>query len=63
MATSNRFYLSTTDKKIGGVCGGIAEYFDLDPTFVRVAFVGLAFLGAWGIILYLVFWACAPKKP
>ena len=63
MAASNRFYLSRKDRRIAGVCGGIAEYFELDPTFVRAAFVGLAFLGSWGVILYLVFWACAPKKP
>ena len=63
MAASKRFYLSSEDKKIAGVCGGIAEYFELDPAFVRMAFVGLAFLSGLGIIVYFVFWVCGPKKP
>ena len=56
--------LSETDKKIGGVCGGIAEYFEVDPTIVRLAAVvaclvtGLLPL----LIAYLVAWAIIPRK-
>lgn len=47
------------DKKIAGVLGGIAEYFDWDPSFVRVGYVLLAIFSAAfpGIIVYLIFWA------
>ena len=41
---NKRFYLSVTDKKIGGVCGGLAEYFEIDPLLVRVGFL-VAFFG------------------
>jgi len=58
---AQRFCLSARDRKIAGVCGGIAQYFDIDPTFVRVVFVALAF-SSWGIILYLIFWLVAPRE-
>ncbi|MCD7916817.1 MAG: PspC domain-containing protein [Tannerellaceae bacterium] len=53
------------DKMIAGVCGGIAEYLDADPTLIRVAYVLLTIMTAFsGIIAYLVFWIVmpAPKK-
>ena len=60
---AKRFYRSTTEKKIAGVCGGIADYFDVDVTLVRALLIGLSFLGGWGIIVYLVLWFSAPQKP
>jgi phage shock protein C len=51
---------SETDKRIAGVCGGIAEYFDLDPILVRVGFVAAAVMG-FGLILYIVLWIVLPK--
>ena len=58
-----RFYLSTTDKKIGGVCGGLAEYFNIDSLLVRIGFVVL-FLGfGTGLLAYLLLWILAPKSP
>ena len=57
-----RFYLSTTDKKIGGVCGGLAEYFDIDPLLVRIAFLFLIFCVGGGLMLYLILWLLAPKQ-
>ncbi len=47
---------STHNRMVAGVCGGLAEYFDLDPTLVRVGYVLLAFLSAAfpGLILYLI---------
>ena len=58
--------LSATDKKIAGVCGGIAEYLDVDPTIVRLIWVALsvvpgAFIG--GAIAYLLAWIMIPKAP
>ena len=58
-----RFYLSRTDKKIGGVCGGIAEYFNIDSLLVRVGFLLLFFGLGGGLIAYLVLWILAPKRP
>ena len=60
--TQKRFYLSTTDKKIGGVCGGLAEYFDIDPLLVRIAFLFLIFCVGGGLMLYLILWLLAPKQ-
>ncbi len=58
-----RYYLSTTDKKIGGVCGGLAEYFEVDPLLVRLLFVFLTFSLGGGLFLYLLLWILAPKRP
>lgn len=57
-----KFYLSSTDKKIAGVCGGIAEYFNIDPLIVRVAFLVLAICGSLGFWAYILLWLLAPKK-
>ncbi|HOG08830.1 MAG TPA: PspC domain-containing protein [Syntrophales bacterium] len=49
-----RLYLATDDRKIGGVCGGIAEYVDRDPTLIRVLFLLLViFSFGFGILAYL----------
>ncbi len=57
---ARRLTRSTTDKMIAGVCGGLAEYFDIDATLVRVVAVVAAIMG-WGIIAYIVLWIAAPK--
>ena len=56
-----RFYLSTRDKKLGGVCGGLAEYFGIDSLLVRVAFLILFFGLGTGLLAYIVLWILAPK--
>jgi phage shock protein C len=48
---------------IAGVCGGVAEYFDLDPTLVRIGAVVFSFVGGYGIIAYLICWIVVPQKP
>lgn len=59
---SKRLTLSD-DKKIAGVCGGIAEYLNTDPTVVRVIYAALTVFTAFcGVILYLVFWAIMPNN-
>ncbi|MBQ6161367.1 MAG: PspC domain-containing protein [Prevotella sp.] len=58
-----RFYLSATDKKIGGVCGGLAEYFNIDSLLVRIGFVVLFFGFGTGLLAYLLLWILAPKSP
>jgi phage shock protein C len=59
-----RLYLSDTDRKIGGVCGGLGEYFDKDSTLIRILFMILIFVSCgFGILLYLAMWLIIPKKP
>ena len=51
------------DSKIGGVCGGIANYFELDPTLIRVGWVILTLLSfGVGFFGYLILWAIMPRK-
>jgi phage shock protein C len=54
--------LSTTDKKIAGVCGGLAEYLEIDSTFVRLIWVLLALAGL-GLIGYPIAWLIMPSGP
>lgn len=49
-----RLYRSTTDKKIFGVCGGLAEYFNIDPVIIRVIWAVLALCYGTGLLLYLI---------
>ena len=58
-----KFYLSSTDCKIGGVCGGLAEYFDIDSTLVRAAFLFLFLTFCSGLLAYIILWLIAPKQP
>lgn len=51
---------SGRDKKIAGVCAGVAHYFDMDPTIVRVIWGVLAFGYGAGIIAYIILWIIAP---
>jgi phage shock protein PspC (stress-responsive transcriptional regulator) len=58
-----KLYRSTTDKKIGGVCGGLAEYFGVDPTLVRILFAILFFTTGSGALLYIILWIVMPEAP
>ncbi|GAY26760.1 MULTISPECIES: PspC domain-containing protein [unclassified Prevotella] len=57
-----KFYLSSSDKKIGGVCGGLSEYFDIDPLIVRIAFAAFILSYGAGLVTYLLIWLLAPKN-
>ncbi len=59
---SRRLYRSTEHKIIGGVCGGLGEHFDIDPTWLRIAFVVLAITKGIGLLLYLIGWVIIPKR-
>jgi phage shock protein C len=63
MEPARKLYRSRTDRKLGGVCGGLAEYFNLDPTLLRVLFIVLAVLGGSGLIIYLAMWILVPNQP
>jgi phage shock protein C len=58
-----KLYLSETDRKIGGVCGGLGEYFDKDPILFRILFVFMTLCMGGGILLYLIMWLVVPRKP
>lgn len=55
-----RLCLSSSDKKIAGVCGGFAKYLDIDPTLVRIAYAALVLFGGTGVLLYII---CALVMP
>ncbi len=55
--------LSRTNKKIAGVCGGFAEYLDLDPTLVRILWVMLVIFGGCGLLGYIIAWIIMPEEP
>ena len=60
---STKLYRSTSDTKIAGVAGGIADYFGTDPTLVRALFLATALCGGVGLVVYLVLWVSVPKRP
>lgn len=62
--TTRRKLTRSNDKMIAGVLGGIAEYFDVDPTIVRILYVvfSIASVGFPGIIAYLIMWAIIPME-
>ncbi|EGD56958.1 PspC domain-containing protein [Gordonia neofelifaecis] len=59
---SRRLTRSSSDKMLGGVAGGIAEYFGVDSTWVRVAFVASIILPGPQVLLYLLLWIIIPKS-
>lgn len=60
---AKRLMRSSRDKKLGGVCAGLAEYFDLDPTIVRVIWLLAVLLGGTGLLAYLILWIVLPLAP
>ena len=63
MEATRKLYRSKTNRQLAGVCGGLAEYFNLDATLVRVLFILLAVLGGSGLVLYVAMWIIVPKQP
>ncbi len=57
-----RIYRSNTERILGGVCGGIAEYYQVDPVIVRLIWIAICLLWGVGILLYLIAWIIIPKK-
>jgi phage shock protein C len=54
---------STSNKMVAGVCAGIADYFDIDPTIVRIAFALLLVMNGVGAPIYFVMWFIMPEAP
>lgn len=66
MAATNqprRLYRSRTNRSIAGVCGGIGEYFNIDPVLVRLLFIGFLLAGGSAILAYLLMWIVIPNEP
>ncbi len=61
---SKKLLRSRTESMLAGVCGGIANYFDLDPSLVRIAYVVLSVLSAAfpGILVYIILWIVIPEE-
>jgi len=60
---AEKLYRSTEDKKVAGVCGGLGEYFDIDPTIVRLLWLVFFFALGTGLLAYIVAWIIVPQKP
>lgn len=58
-----RLHKSEREKKLCGVCGGIAEYFNIDPTIVRLAWVAFCLLGGSGVLAYIIAALIMPEDP
>lgn len=59
---AKKLYRSRTDRKIWGVCGGLGEYFDIDPTLVRIIAVVSIFVSGLGIIAYIIMAIIVPLE-
>ena len=57
-----KLYRSESDRMLGGVCGGLGDYLDVDSTLVRIIFVALALMGGPGILMYLILLLVVPSE-
>ena len=60
--TDKKIFRSIDDYMIAGVCGGLADYFNIDSSLIRIIFVLLAIGGGSGILIYLILWLVIPKE-
>ena len=60
--SSKKLYTSNSDKKLAGVCGGIAEYFDVDSTIIRLAWVLFTLAGGAGLLAYIIAAIVMPNR-
>ncbi len=58
-----RLYRSNSNRMIGGVCGGLADFFGMDVTIVRLIFTLMFFLAGHGLLVYLILWVVTPPEP
>ncbi len=58
-----KLYRSSRDRMLGGVAGGLAEYFEIDSTLVRILFVITLFIGGTGVLAYILLWIVVPEAP
>jgi phage shock protein PspC (stress-responsive transcriptional regulator) len=58
-----RLYRSRTEKMLGGVCGGLAQYLNVDVTLVRALWVIISLLAGTGLLAYIILWVIIPLEP
>jgi len=59
---NKRLYRTQSDRMLGGVCGGLGRYFNVDPNLIRLVFAALFAFGGGGFILYLILWIILPDE-
>ena len=59
---AKKLYRNTQNKMIAGVCSGLAEYFEIDPTLMRLIWVAMLLLAGTGILAYIIAWIIIPAK-
>ena len=57
-----KLYRSRTDRRIAGVCGGLGDYFGMDPLWIRVLFVVFFFAGGSAFLIYMLLWLLVPES-
>jgi phage shock protein C len=62
-AEVKRVYRSKNERMLAGVCGGLGEYFNLDPTIMRALFIAFGLIVGGGILLYIILWILIPEEP
>lgn len=60
---TRRLYRSRRERIIAGVCGGLAQYFGIDPTWMRLIFILFFFVGGSALLLYFIMWIIVPLEP
>ncbi len=60
---TKKLYRSKKNRMIAGVCGGLGDYFNIDPTLVRLLFVLIGLAVGGGFLLYLLLWLIMPEEP
>ena len=60
---NKRLYRSKNNSMIAGVCGGLGEYLDIDPTFIRLLWVLFILAGGSGVLAYIIAWIVIPQHP
>lgn len=63
MAETKKLYRSRSNRMLGGVAAGLADYLDTDPTIIRLIFAFSFLLWGTGILIYLIMWVIVPEEP
>lgn len=61
--TNKKLYRIPSEGMIGGICAGLGDYFEIDPTIIRLVFILLFFAGFSGGLIYLIMWLIVPIEP
>lgn len=60
---AKKLYRSKEGRKIAGVCSGLGDYFDIDPTIIRLIWLAMLFAVGSGVLAYIIAWIIVPEKP